>query len=151
MTVMYETIRRWREKFRAGFAHRVNVDSCKARATWHLDETYVMLRGESWLLWRAVNEYGFELEILVQHRRDKAAAKRFFKRVLQSNPVPRKIGRESCAAIRQPGGRCWNLPNLRHVFVKAAALLNSRPENSHQPTRECERRMKDSSRAISKE
>ena len=52
---------------------------------------FVTLRGEPYLLWRAVDEYGAELDILLQKRRDKAAAKRFFKRVLRSNPVPRKI------------------------------------------------------------
>ena len=44
-----------------------------------------------YLLWHAVDEHGAELDILMQKRRDKAAAKRFFKRVLRSNPVPRKI------------------------------------------------------------
>ncbi|MFM0367687.1 DDE-type integrase/transposase/recombinase, partial [Paraburkholderia sediminicola] len=46
---------------------------------------------EPYLLWRAVDEHGTELDILLQKRRDKAAAKRFFKRVLRSNLVPRKI------------------------------------------------------------
>jgi putative transposase len=47
--------------------------------------------GVPYLLWHAVDEHGAELDILMQKRRDKAAAKRFFKRVLRSNPVPRKI------------------------------------------------------------
>jgi putative transposase len=45
---------------------------------------FITLRGEPYLLWRAVDEHGAELDILVQKRRDKAAAKRFFKRVLRS-------------------------------------------------------------------
>jgi putative transposase len=52
---------------------------------------FITLRGESYLLWRAVDEHGAELDILLQNRRDKAAAKHFFKRVLRSSPVPRKI------------------------------------------------------------
>jgi putative transposase len=52
---------------------------------------FVTLRGEPYLLWRSVDEHGIEPDILVQKRRDKAAAKGFFKRVLRSNPVPRKI------------------------------------------------------------
>ncbi|QKM51841.1 hypothetical protein B7760_05919 (plasmid) [Burkholderia glumae] len=52
---------------------------------------FVYLRGEFWLLWRAVDEHGAELDILLQKQRDKAAAKRFFQRVLRSCPVPRKI------------------------------------------------------------
>jgi putative transposase len=91
VTVRYETIRRWCEKFGAGFAHRVKVARCKSGSTWHLDEMFITLRGEPYLLWRAVDEHGVELDILLQKRRDKSAAKRFFKRVLRSNPVPRKI------------------------------------------------------------
>jgi putative transposase len=52
---------------------------------------FMTLRGEPYLLCRAVDEHGAELGVLVQKRRDKAAAKRFFRRVLRSNPVPRKI------------------------------------------------------------
>ncbi|SDI57174.1 DDE domain-containing protein [Paraburkholderia steynii] len=51
----------------------------------------VTLRGEPYLLWRAVDEHGTELEVLVHKRCDKAAAKRFVPRALRSNPVPRRI------------------------------------------------------------
>ncbi len=52
---------------------------------------FVNLRGVPWLLWRAVDEHGAELDILLQKRRDKAATKRFSQRVLRSYPAPRKI------------------------------------------------------------
>ncbi len=63
----------------------------KPGSTWHLDEMFMTLRGEPYLSWRAVDEHGAGLDLLVQERRDKASAKRFFLRVLRSNPVPRKI------------------------------------------------------------
>src|SRR5271156_1163379 len=91
VTVTYETIRCWCDKFGKGFAHRVKAARRKPGSTWHLDEVFVTLRGEPYLLWRAVDEHGAELDILLQKRRDKAAAKRFFKRVLRSSPVPHKI------------------------------------------------------------
>jgi putative transposase len=56
-----------------------------------LDEVFVTLRGEPYLLWRAVDQHDGELDILLQKRRDKAAAKRFFKRVAACHEVPRKI------------------------------------------------------------
>ena len=65
--------------------------AAQAGSTWRLRDMFVTLRGEPYLLWRAVDEHGAELDVLVQKRRDKAAAKRFFRRVLRSNPVPRKI------------------------------------------------------------
>ena len=66
VTVSYETIRRWCEKFGAGFAHRVKAARRKPGSTWHLDEMFVTLRGEPYLLWRAVDEHGAELDILLQ-------------------------------------------------------------------------------------
>jgi putative transposase len=85
---------------------------------------------------------GAELDILLQKRRDKAAAKRFFKRVLRSSPVPRKIVTDQLRGY--PGARAENpeLVSVKHVFVKAATRLNIREENSHQPTRERARRMR---------
>ena len=87
VSVTYETIRCWCDKFGKGFAHRVKTARRKPGNTWHLDEMFVTLRGEPYLLWRAVDEHGAELDILVKKRRDKAAAKRFFKRVLRSGLI----------------------------------------------------------------
>jgi putative transposase len=75
-------IRRWCDKFGASFAHRVKSGRRKPGSTWRLDEVFVTLRGEPYLLWRAVDQHRAELDILLQKRRDKAAAKRFFTRVL---------------------------------------------------------------------
>ena len=64
--VTYETIRCWCDKFGKGFAHRVKAVRRKLGSTWHLDEMFVTLRGEPYLLWRAVDEHGAELDILLQ-------------------------------------------------------------------------------------
>ena len=140
VVVTYETIRCWCDKFGKGFARRVKAARPKPGNTWHLDEMFVTLRGEPYLLWRAVDEHGAELEILVQKRRDKAAAKRFFKRVLRSNPLPCKIVTDQLRSYPGAKAEIPELAKARHVFVKAAARLNNRAENSHQPTRE--RRMR---------
>jgi putative transposase len=102
---------------------------------------FVTLRGEPYLLWRAVDEHGAELDILLQKQRDKAAAKRFFKRVLRSSTVPRKIVTDQLRSYPAAKAEIPELVNVKHVFVKAAARLNNRAENSHQPTRERERRI----------
>jgi putative transposase len=103
---------------------------------------FVTLRGEPYLLWRAVDEQGAELDILLQKRRDKAAAKRFFKRVLRSSPVPRKIVTDQLRSYPAAKAEIPELMKVKHVFVKATARLNNRAENSHQPTRDSERRMR---------
>jgi putative transposase len=95
----------------------------------------------TYLLWQAVDEHGAELEILVQKRRDKVAAKRFFKRALRSNPAPRKILTDQLRSHPAAKAEIAELANVKHVFVKAAARVNNRAENSHQPTRERERRI----------
>ncbi|SIT38150.1 transposase [Paraburkholderia ribeironis] len=140
--VSYETIRCWCDKFGTSLAHRVKAARRKPGSTWHLDEMYVTLRGEPYLLWRAVDGHGAELDILVQKRRDTAAAKRFFKRVLRSNPVPRKIVTDQLRTDPAAKAEIPELASVKHVFVKAAARVNNRVENSHQPTRERERRMR---------
>ncbi|WP_439672968.1 IS6 family transposase (plasmid) [Cupriavidus necator] len=140
--VSYETIRRWCDKFGAGFAHRAKSARRKPGSTWHLDEMFVTLRGEPYLLWRAVDEHGAELDILLQKRRDKAAAKRLFQRVLRSCPTPRKIVTDQLRSYTAAKAEIPELASVKHVFVKAAARVNNRAENSHQPTRERERRMR---------
>jgi putative transposase len=133
--VTYETVRRWCDKFGAGIAHRVKAVRRNPGSTWHLDEMFVTLRGEPHLLWRAVDEHGTRHDTLLQKRRDEAAAKRFFKRVLRSSPVPRKIVTDQL--LSYPAAKAENpaLANVKHVFVKAAARLNNRTENSHQAMR----------------
>ena len=102
---------------------------------------FVTLRGEPYLLWRAVDEHGAELNVLVQKRRDKAAAKRFFRWVLRSNPVPRKIVTDQLRSYPGAKADIPELAQVKHVFVKATARVNNRAENSHQPTRRRERQM----------
>ncbi|CAB3739621.1 hypothetical protein LMG27174_06571 [Paraburkholderia rhynchosiae] len=93
--------------------------------------------------WRAVDEHGIELDILLQKRRDKAAAKRFFKRVLAACPVaPKKIVTDQLGSYPGAKAEIPRLANVKHVFVKACTRVSNRAENSHQPTRERERRMR---------
>jgi putative transposase len=142
VVVTYETVRRWCDKFGACFAHRVKAARRKTGSTWHLDEVFVTLRGEPHLLCRAVDGHGVELDILLQKRRDKAAAKRFFKRVLRSCPAPRTIVTDQLRSYPAAKAEIPELAGVKHVFVKAAARVNNRAENGHQPTRERERRMR---------
>jgi putative transposase len=142
IVVSYETVRRWCDKFGAWFAHRVKAVRRKPGNTWHLDELFVTLRGDPYVLWRAVDEHGAERDILLQKRRDTAAAERFFRRVLRSCPVPRKIVTDQLRSYPAAKSRIPALANVKHVFVKAAARVNNRAENGHQPTRERERRLR---------
>jgi len=105
---------------------------------WHLDEAFVSTNGVQQYLWRAVDQDGNVLDILVQARRDKAAAVKFLRKLLKGLAyVPRVVITDKLAsywaAMREV------LLGVEHRRHKG---LNNRAENSHQPTRERERRMR---------
>jgi putative transposase len=134
VTVSYESVRNWCDRFGPQFAHRAKAARGKTGSTWHLDETFVKLRGEPYLLWRAVDERGTELNVLLQKHRDKAAARRFFRKVLRSHPVPRKIITDKLRDYPAAKAEVPELAGVKHVIVKACARINNRAENSHRPT-----------------
>ena len=101
------------------------------------------LCGELYLLWRAVDQHGAELDILLQKRRDKTAAKRFFKRVLAAYPeAPRNIATDQLRSYLVEMAVITKLANVRHVFVKVRTRFNNRAEITCQLARERERRMR---------
>jgi putative transposase len=105
---------------------------------WHLDEVFIKINGEQKYLWRAVDQDGMVLDILVQNRRDKAAARRFFRRLVKrARTVPRMVVTDE---LRSYGAAHREvMPCVEH---RQSKCLNNRAENSHQPTRQRERAMK---------
>src|SRR5215475_6705079 len=102
-----------------------------------MDEVFLTIKSERHYLWRAVDQEGNVLDILVQRRRDKRAAKKFFRKLLKGlTYVPRVIVTDKLksygAALREM------LPGVDH---RQHRYLNNRAENSHQPTRQRERSM----------
>ena len=87
ITVTHESIRNWCQKFGGDFARKLRRRRPKPGDTWHLDEVYLRINGELHYLWRAVDQHGVVLDILVQDRRNATAAKRFFKRLLAGPEV----------------------------------------------------------------
>jgi putative transposase len=104
--VSYESIRRRCDKFGASFAHHVKSARRKPGSTWHLDEVFVTLRGEPYFLWRAVDQHGAELDILLQKRRDKTAAKRILpmRPCLVSRSTTQDRHRPASQLSRREGG-----------------------------------------------
>ncbi|HZN68762.1 MAG TPA: IS6 family transposase, partial [Tepidisphaeraceae bacterium] len=74
--VSHESVRQWARKFGQGFANRIRRRLPGAGDKWHLDEVVIMIAGVKHWLWRAVDQTGIVLDVLVQSRRDKRAAKR---------------------------------------------------------------------------
>ena len=84
VAVNYETIRQWCAKFGQAYANRLRRRQARPGDKWHLDEVFIRIHGVQHYLWRAVDQDGVVLDILVQERRDAKAAKRFFRRLLSS-------------------------------------------------------------------
>ena len=105
---------------------------------WHFDEVFVTINGTTHYLWRAVDQHGNVLDILVQSRRNAVAAKRFFRQLLKGlRYVPRVIVTDKLASYQVAHREL--LPSVTHRRWK---YLNNRAENSHQSTRVGERVMK---------
>ncbi len=83
ITVSHETVRQWSLKFGQAFAHQIRRRLPQAGDKWHLDEVVLKIAGVKHWLWRAVDQAGRVLDILVQSRRDKAAAKRLLRKLLR--------------------------------------------------------------------
>ena len=93
IVVTYETVRQWTLKFGQGFANEIRRRQPRRGDKWHLDEVFITIGGKRHYLWRAVDQEGYVLDILVQSRRNKRAAKRFFCKLLKGlQYVPRVIG-----------------------------------------------------------
>ncbi len=138
VVVSYETIRRWCRKFGQGYANALRRRGPRPGDTWHLDEVFITINGRVHYLWRAVDQHGGILDILVQSRRNKRAAKKFFRKLLKGLAyVPRVLITDKLASYG--AAKREVLPGVAH---RQHQRLNNRAENSHQPTRERERRMK---------
>jgi transposase-like protein len=83
VVVSYETVRRWCAKFGHAYANRLRHRCARPGDTWHLDEVFVRINGDRSYLWRAVDQDGIVLDVLVQSRRNAKAAKRFFRKLLK--------------------------------------------------------------------
>jgi len=125
------------QKFGQDDANRLRRRRPQPGDKWLLDEVFLTINGERYYLWRAVDQDGNVLDILVQSRRNKKAAKKFFKKLLKGlQYVPRVIITDklkSYAAAKRE-----ILPGVEH---RQSRYFNNRCENSHRPTRERERRM----------
>jgi putative transposase len=136
--VSHETVRQWALKFGQAFANQVRRRLPTAGDKWHMDEVVLTIAGVKHWLWRAVDQTGMVLDILVQSRRDTRAAKRLLRKLLkkQTRP-PRVMVTDKLASYG--AAKCQVMPSVEHRKHKG---LNNRAENSHQPTRRRERQMK---------
>jgi putative transposase len=138
VAVSHETVRQWGLKFGQAFANQIRRRLPRAGDKWHLDEVVVKIAGVKRWLWRAVDQDGTVLDILVQRRRDKRAAKRLLRKLLKRQARPPRVMVTDKLASYGAAKR-EVMPGVEHRQHRG---LNNRAENSHQPTRRRERQMK---------
>jgi len=138
VVVSYETIRRWCAKFGQAYANGLRRRRPRPGDKWHLDEVFVKINGELRYLWRAVDQHGNVLDVLVTSRRNAAAARRFFRKLLTGlQYVPRVLITDNLGSYQVAHREL-----MSSVAHRRSRYLNNRAENSHQPTRQRERAMK---------
>jgi transposase-like protein len=135
--VSYETVRRWVLKFGPLFARELSHRRPRRTSRWHLDEMAVVIAGDHFWLWRAVDDEGEILDLLLQRRRDKAAAVKLMRKLLKKHgfaPTVLVTDRlRSYGAARSELGLA-----ARH---EQGLRRNNRAENSHQVVRRRERKL----------
>ncbi|MFH1764660.1 MAG: IS6 family transposase [Gemmatimonadota bacterium] len=138
ITVTHETIRQWGRKFGPEYARRLNRRQGRLGDVWHQDEVFVKIGGKRHDLWRAVDQDGDVIDILVQRYRNARAAKRFFRRLLKGQgSKPWQLVTDK---LRSYGAAHRNImPSVDHNTDRYA---NNLAEVSHQPTRQRERQMR---------
>jgi len=138
--VSHETLREWCIQFAPLFAQDLRHREPRRGSRWHLDEVCTSVDGVRHWLWRAVDEHGVVLDILLQRHRDIEAAKTFLTRLLGEYDVPEVIHTDQ---LRSYGAAIREIPSLADVDrqqVISTARCNKLIEQSHRPTRRQERR-----------
>jgi transposase-like protein len=137
LDVSYETVRRWVLKFGPLFAQELARRRPPPTSRWHLDEMAVIIAGEQFWLWRAVDDEGEVLDLLVQRQRGKAAAVKLMRRLMKKRGfAPNVLVTDR---LRSYGAAKAELKlTARH---EQGRRRNNRAENSHQPVRRRERKM----------
>ncbi|MDA1373056.1 MAG: IS6 family transposase [Proteobacteria bacterium] len=138
ITVSYESIRLWCNKFGSKYAQRLRRKHQGYGDTFFIDEVFVKIQGKQHYLWRAVDQDGEVVDVFLQKRRDGKAAKRFFRRLLRRhNGEPRKIVTDK---LRSYGVAHREI--LPEAIHDTSQYANNRAELSHEPTRVRERGMR---------
>ena len=138
ITVTYETIRQWCQTFGPDYARRLRRRRGRMGDTWYLDELFVNIQGRRQYLWRAVEQDGDVLDILVQSRRDRCAATRFFRKLLKAQGrVPQRLITDKL--LSYGAAHRTVTPSVVH---STRQYENNRAEVSHQSTRQREGQMR---------
>ena len=134
----YETVRQWCQKFGPDYERKFKKRQGRLGDTWPIDEVFVTIQGERHYLYRAVDQDGGVIDILLQQRRNRWVAERFFRRLLKDQgEEPRWLVTDKLRSYA--AAHRTIMPTVHHINDVYA---NNRAEVSHEPTRQQERAMR---------
>ncbi|MGJ8563095.1 MAG: IS6 family transposase [Alphaproteobacteria bacterium] len=134
--VSYETIHKWVHKFGRHYANQIKARAERPSRVWHLDEIYTKMNGKMVYIWRAVDDEGTFLDIVVQSRKNTKAAKRLLYKLMRNQGVmPERIVTDKLESY----GAALKKRKLKHLR-DVGGRKNNRAENSHLPIRRRERK-----------
>jgi putative transposase len=121
IVVTYETIRQWCQKFGQSYANQLRRRRAQTGDKWHLDEVFLTINGKLHYLWRAVDQHGNLLAILLQSRRNKQAAKKFLcLRLKGCQEVPRVLITDKLGSYG--AAKKELLPGVEHPSTNASTI-----------------------------
>ena len=136
--VSYETIRCWTIKFGPQIARNLKRRRPAPSPRWHLDEMVCTVGGKRMYLWRAVDDEGEVLDLVMQRNRDTGAALKLLKRLLRNQPVePETITTDGLGSYVA----ALKILGLQDRHRPGRLRENNRAENAHLPIRRRERKM----------
>jgi putative transposase len=136
--VSYETVRCWAEKFGGAIAANIHKSRPRPGSVWHLDEMVVRINGRRMFMWRAVDQEGEVLDVLVQKRRNKRAARRLLRKLLKKQGyTPDQFVTDGLPSY----GATLETLSCRSRHRPGRLRENNRAENSHLSVRRRERKM----------
>jgi putative transposase len=138
ITGTYETVRQWCQKFGPDYTRKLKKRKGRLGNIWHIDEVFVTIQGERQYLWRAVDQDGDVIDILMHPHRNQRAAERFFRRLIKGQRrEPRWLVTDKLRSYDAPHRTLMPTVNhINHVYA------NNRAEVSREPTRQRERHMR---------
>jgi putative transposase len=142
--VSYESVRRWVAKFGPYYGAELGRHEVRRGRTWDVDEMATLIGGCLHWLWRAVDEHGQTLDVLLQEHRDTAAAEWFFRHLLMvaDGRAPARISTDRLGSYAAAMARLSELGGVEHLQVRSAMRCDNRVEQAHQATRLRERVMR---------
>lgn len=143
ISVDHSTIHRWVVHFSPWLLKRYNLRKRKVTGKWHMDETYIKVRGQWMYLYRAIDSAGDTVEFRFSEHRDLLAAKRFFRRALEHHGQPDRVVIDgshtnheaivSCATTHRLQTNAKH--SIKPVTIRQSQYLNNRIEQDHRASK----------------